>query len=147
MSDSKLSCSYARWVDVCVCVRVFLEGGRRGVGGEKKPLSLTPDDIFGSTSKVSQGGSERSVQATDRALLLLALLLKKIQASLWLSVYVFVCVCVMYACAFGGWCCAFFLLFFPPQTDRGSMKINNVSIPPEVLNSGANKKENKNITF
>lgn len=80
---------------VCVCVRVFLEGGRRGVGGEKKPLSLTPDDIFGSTSKVSQGGSERSVQATDRALLLLALLLKKIQASLWLSVYVFVCVCVL----------------------------------------------------
>lgn len=104
---------------VCVCVRVFLEGGRRGVGGEKKPLSLTPDDIFGSTSKVSQGGSERSVQATDRALLLLALLLKKIQASLWLSVYVFVCVCVMYACAFGGWCCAFFsFFFFFPSTNR-----------------------------
>lgn len=41
----------------------------------------------------------------------------------------------------------FFFFFFPPQTDRGSMKINNVSIPPEVLNSGAYKKENKNITF
>lgn len=89
MSDSKLSCSYARWVDVCVCLCVCLEGGTRGVGEGKKTLSLTPDDIFGSTSKVSQGGSERSVQATDRALLLLALLLKKIQASLLL------CVCVL----------------------------------------------------
>lgn len=27
------------------------------------------------------------------------------------------------------------------------MKINNVSIPPEVLNSGAYKKENKNISL
>lgn len=111
MSDSKLSCSYARWVDVCVCVRVFLEGGRRGVGGGKKPLSLTPDDIFGSTSKVSQGGSERSVQATDRALLLLALLLKKIQASLWLSVYVFVCVCYVCMCIWWVVLCFFFAFF------------------------------------
>lgn len=39
-----------------------------GVGGWlglKKPLSLTSDDIFGCTSKVSQEGKERDVQATD----------------------------------------------------------------------------------
>jgi len=37
----------------CVCLCVLA-----GVG-EKKPLSLTPDDIFRSTSKASQGGRER----------------------------------------------------------------------------------------
>lgn len=31
MSDSKLSCSYARWVDVCVCVCL---GGGGEVGEE-----------------------------------------------------------------------------------------------------------------
>lgn len=66
---------------------------------------------------------ERGVQATDWALLLLALLLKKIHASLWL------CVTACFVCTLGG--CVFF-----PQTDRGSMKINNVSFPPEVLNLG-----------
>lgn len=60
-----------------------------------------------------------------------------------------VCVCVVYACVLGGWwyVVGFFLFFFT-QTDRGSMKINNVSIPPEVLNSGVQKEEKKhNITF
>lgn len=33
MSDSKLSCSYARWVDVCVCVCLRVVGW---VGAEKK---------------------------------------------------------------------------------------------------------------
>lgn len=74
---------------------VCVFGGGRGFE-KKNPLSLTPDDIFGNTSKVSQGGRERSVQATDRALLLLALLLKKIQASLWLGVYL--CVLCMHVC-------------------------------------------------
>lgn len=37
---------------------------------------------------------------------------------------------------------------FFTQTDRGSMKINNVSVPPEVLNSGVQKEEKKhNTTF
>lgn len=34
-----------------------------------------------------------------------------------------------------------FFFFLSPQTDRGSMKINNVSVPPEVLNSGVQKEE------
>lgn len=68
-----------------------MEGGG---GAKKKPLSLTPDDIFGSTSKASQGGRERGVQATDRVPLLLALLPKKIRATLWL----YVCVLCMHVC-------------------------------------------------
>jgi len=39
-------------------------------------------------------------------------------------------------------------LFFP-QTDRGgggSMKINNVSVPPEVLNSGVQREDKTHIT-
>ena len=87
---------------MCLCKCVCVWRGRRELGGvfkgsKKTAPSLTPDDIFGSTSKVSQGGRGRSVQATDRVLLLLALLLKKIQASLWLCVSV----CVMYASVLG----------------------------------------------
>lgn len=62
----------------------------------------------------------------------------------------FVNVCVD-VCWVGGdvlffWCVLF---FSPAQTDRGSMKINNVSVPPEVLNSGVQKEEKKthNTTF
>lgn len=64
--------------------------------------------------------------------LLLALLPKKICASRCVFVYV-------YVCWVGGGVFSFFT-----QTDRGSMKINNVSVPPEVLNSGLQKEE-KNI--
>lgn len=37
-----LICEVGGYVCLCVsvCVRVFLEGGRRGVGGEKKPSFL-----------------------------------------------------------------------------------------------------------
>lgn len=57
-------------VYVCVCW---------GEGGQKKPLSLTPDDISGSTSKAEHGEREnRGVQATDQAPLPLAVLAKKI---------------------------------------------------------------------
>ena len=79
-------------VDVCVW---RIGGGsfmkkKKCVGGA---LSLTPDDIFGNTSKMSMGGRGKSVQATHRVLLLPALLLKKIQASMCLCV----AVCVIYA--------------------------------------------------
>lgn len=88
---------------------------------------------------------ERGVQATDRVPLLLALLPKKICASH--RVFVNMCVDV---CWVGG-DVLFFLVcvfFFPVQTDRGSLKINNVSVPPEVLNSGVQKEEKKhNTTF
>lgn len=61
--------------------------------------------------------------------LLLALLPKKICASCC------VCLCV-------GWVVVFFV-FFKLKTDRGSMKINNVSVTPEVLNSGVQEEEKK----
>lgn len=65
---------------------------------------------------------------------------RKICALLWLCVSV----CVVYVCVLGGWWCVFSFT----QTDRGSMKINNVSVPPEVLNSGVQREEKKhNITF
>lgn len=57
-------------VYVCVCW---------GEGGQKKPLSLTPDDISGSTSKAEHGEREnRGVQVTDQSPLPLAVLAKKI---------------------------------------------------------------------
>lgn len=76
---------------VCVYVSVCVGGGCEGK--KKISFSLTTDDIFGGTSKTSQGGRGRSVQATDRVLHLLALLLRKIQASLWRRAIV----CVVYA--------------------------------------------------
>lgn len=109
MSDSKLSCSCEVGGYVCLCVCLGVEEGGGGGGlGKKKTLSLTPDDIFGSTSKASRGGRERGVQATDRAPLLLALLPKKICASLWLCVSL----CVLCMCVLGGWCVSFFFFFY-----------------------------------
>lgn len=93
------------WICVFVCVFGGLE--------EKKTLSLTPDDILGSTSKASQGGRERGVQATDRAPLLLALLLKKICASIVLCVYV---LCMRVCWVGGGMLWGFFCFFLHKQT-------------------------------
>lgn len=76
------------------------------------------------------GDRERGVQATARASLLLALLPKKI----------FVCVCVL---AGLWWCFCLIYLFFP-QTH--TQKVNNASVPPEVLNSVLWKEERKNTT-
>lgn len=74
---------------------------------------------------------ERGVQATDRASLLLALLLKKICNAL---------------CVFGRWWCFSFIYLFISHSDMGPVKINNASVIPEVLNSGVWKEERKNTT-
>lgn len=52
-----------------------------------------------------------------------------------------VCVCFVYVCVGSVVVCIF------SQTDRGSMKINTVSVPPEVLNLGLQKDEKNYIVF
>lgn len=116
MSNGKLSCSHTRWVDACVCFGVLdcVWGGLL-----KKNLSLTPDDIFGCTSKVRG----RSVQAAYREPLPLK---KKFK-------YPYSCVSVSYVCK----CVGFYSRFFCFYSSRRSMTINNVSI----LNSGVGRTE------
>lgn len=83
----------------CVCLCVCL-----GVGwGRKKPLSLTPDDIFGSTSKASQGERERERCTGDRSGAA-----SPCSAPEENSCIAMVFVCVVYACVTGGWWCVFF---------------------------------------
>lgn len=75
-----------------IVLLICVVGGYVCLGGSEKTLSLTHDDIFGNTSKVSRGWG--GVQATDRVPLLLALLPKKMCALHCVFVYVL-----------GGWWC------------------------------------------
>lgn len=112
-------------------------GVRVGWGGLKRKKKTFLDDMMtfsGAHQKQpGLGDRERGVQATDRVLLLLALLPKKI------------CMCVCWVGCGGVFVLFIYYLFIFP-TDTGSVKINNASVPPEVLNSVVRKEERKNTT-
>lgn len=99
MSDSKLSCS-REVIGRCVFAVMV------GLGGLKKRKTSFFDGMMtfsGAHQKKLGGGWQRGVQATERASLLLALLLKKICALL--------CVCLV-----GGGVLVLFIYLFPTQT-------------------------------
>lgn len=91
---------------MCLGVCVCLEGGE-GVGGSKKKknsLSLTPDDIFGSTSKASQEGRERERCTGDRSSAASPCSAPEENSCIAMVV------CWMCTCVLGGWWCFFFFL-------------------------------------
>ena len=133
-----LICEVGGYVCLRVCVFGAAEEGGSHKKNIKKTLSLTSDDIFGSTSKASQGRREREVYRRQIGCRFYLLCSRR----KFVHRCVCVCVCVCVCGGGGGGCGGFFFFSLSPQTE-----INNFIVPPEVLNSGVQREEKNTISL